>query len=189
MGASFSGPFAKLKNLRRNVSELANAAGRTQHAIATEVAKEVKQLIREQFRDGEGPFGPWARRADGERALVSRRLPSDFEARVRPGARLWVQPSRARWLRAHHEGHTFAPRAAAGQLLTFDKRGRLISKKRQRRAKFVFDTKARSHTVGRRELPARPIYPTSAASSRTWASRVTLGQQRAMARWSKGVLK
>lgn len=184
MGASFTGTFDRLRRLRRNVVELANAGGQPQRQIAKEAQKDVKQLLREQFAEGRGPDDPWERTADGEPALVSKKLPSDFEAQIRPGGLLRVQPSRATWLRAHHEGHVFTTRQGGGQVLTFNKSGRLVKRARISRQKFVFDRVARKHTVGRRVLKPRPIYPNDIAASPRWSTRIRAGQARAMKAWA-----
>lgn len=188
MGARITGAFKQLRRLRANLADLASPTGKAQRDVAREVEREVRQLIREQFRTGEGPDGPHQPRADGRPGLMSRRLPSDYNFRIQP-AGLWVQPSRARWLGVHQTGHTFPPRAGGGQVLTYNKSGKLLRGSRIAKQKFVFERTARAHTIGQRVLPARPIYPTNIATSPRWSSRIVLGQRRAMLRWGARATK
>jgi hypothetical protein len=184
------GPFEQLRRLRRNVVELANAGGRPQRDLATAVSREIKGVIREQFTRGEGPDGPHPRRVDGKPALVSKKLPGDFEARVLPGGVLWVRPSRAPWLRAHHEGHVFPPRRAGGQVLTFDKNGRLLRQSRIKKQRFVFDRVARAHAIRARVLKRRPIYPDpNRPFPSKWAVRINAASSMVMARWHRNATR
>src|SRR5688572_28526526 len=122
----FSGPFGRLRQLQKELRDLADPRGRGQQEVARQVVREVRGVLKEQFAAGEGSDGPWARTKDGRPALVSRKLPQDFRGKPVPsGARF---SSRISWLRAHHEGHTFgAQEVAANQrFLTFDRYGRLV---------------------------------------------------------------
>jgi hypothetical protein len=183
-----TGDLAKAKALARNLRDLADPKGRAQQEISREIVREVRGLLREQFAAGVGPYGMWPLTVRGKPALVSRKLPQDFRGEPVPGGVRFWWGGRARWIRAHHEGHVFPARQAGGQSLFFNEKGQLLRlgklTVRGLRTKFVMERVARAHTVGQRVLPKREIYPDrGVGSSPTWAAHVNHGARLGMQRW------
>jgi hypothetical protein len=147
-----TGPFKRLPAMAREIEKLGKPGSPAQKAIARAAVVAVRGVLTHQFATGTGPDGkPWKFTKRRKPALVSKKLPRDFAGvPVAKGAAFF---SRIPWLIAHHRGHVFAART---QVLTFSAKGKLLSGKRQRRAKIVFDTRA---NVGPRTLPERPVYP------------------------------
>lgn len=170
-----SGDIRRLKGWGAHVKSLGKPNGPPQRAIAKAVGNEIRGLLKEEFARGIGPDGrPWKLTKRGRPALISKKLPGDFK--TSPVANGVFTSSRVKWLRAHHEGHVFPARS---QVLTFSKKGRLLSEKRQRRAKLVFDVTAR---VGQRVLAERPIYPVNRMTG-PWGKGVNRGIALGVKEW------
>jgi hypothetical protein len=175
-----TGPFKRLPAMAREIEKLGKPASPAQKAIAKAVVKEVRAVLTEQFATGTGPDGKaWKRTKRGKLALVSRKLPRDFVGTAVAKGVAFV--SRVPWLIAHHRGHTFAKRT---QTLTFSKKGRLLSEKRQARAKLVFDVEA---NIGARVLPERPVYPDPVTDK--WGKRINKGVSTALDEIGKRIAK
>ena len=170
-----TGDLSRLKGWAAHVQSLGKPNGAPRRAIAKAVGDEVRGLLKKEFTTGTSPTGArWTPKKNGKPALISRKLPGDFK--TSPVASGVFTSSRIKWLRAHHEGHIFAARS---QVLTFSKKGRLLSAKRIMRAKLVFDVRAK---VGQRVLPPRPIYPGNKMTG-PWGDAINRGIASGMAAW------
>lgn len=160
--------------LQQTMLALARRDSSAQRTVLKPVTTRVRDQVQHQLTTGVGPDGRAQRRTKtGRTALVSRKIARTFKAIVVPlGVRV---TSIISWLRAHHEGHVFPARKGRRNLLSYDRRGRLLSRARARRARFVFEVRARAHTVGRRVLPPTPIFPTGGALPAPWAKAVNEG--------------
>jgi hypothetical protein len=167
-----TGDFAALKKLRRDLADLARPGGKGQTAIGKAVGLEGRKVLQQEFASGEGVAGEWAEKRRGGQALKTKKIPSTITAD--PTGTGVLFRSVIDWLEAHQEGHIFPPRAAGGQVLTFGKNGRLLSEKRARRRKLVFDVISKAHAIGQRVLPARPFFPIDALPP-TWVEAVRRG--------------
>lgn len=182
-----TGDFARLKRLKKSVEQLGRADGSPQKSIARAVITEVRKgPLAEQYQTGVGPEGPWVPRKDGKPALVSRKLARTIRGNPVPGGALITW--RSAIMLAHHEGHVFGPRHVAAGTLTFDKKMRLISARRQRRAKLVIDVARAAHLIRARVLVARRQVPRGSLPPR-WQAAVELGLRRGMTRWGDRALK
>lgn len=167
-----TGDTRRLRGWSAHVASLGKPNGAPQRAIAKAAGEAGREQLRKQFASGTGPDGrAWEKTKRGKPALVSKRLPGDFKSE--PVARGVLFLSRIKWLRAHHEGHVFPARS---QALTFSKRGRLLSEKKQRRQKLVFDVRAK---VGQRVLPERSIYPVDRMTG-PWGIAINTGVDKAL---------
>src|SRR5690349_19485394 len=183
---ALTGDFNEVSAVRASMRELGLTSGRAQRDIAKEVAKEVRGLLRAEFASGEGTEGAWARTVRGKQALQSKRLAGgDFQDTAIPGGVEFV--SKIDWLQAHQEGHTWAAREAGGQSLFLNEKGRVLRlgklSKRGLRVKFVEEKVARQHTVGERELPARPIIPEGSDMPAAWSDAISRGAEAGVKRW------
>lgn len=205
----FTGDFAAVDRVRAKMSDLATTGGRAQTDIGRGVIAEVRGVLKEQFRTGTGPDGtPWKRTVRGRLALLSRKLPNVVRGKSVPGGVLFSSEDRAPWLIAHHEGHTFPPRQSRGHQMYFDARGRMVSRRRfgkltagayavrdargnkgyaRERKKggyrFVGQIiKADAHTVSRRTLPPRHIYPVGTIPAR-WQNAINKGGAAGVMKW------
>lgn len=183
-----AGDFARLKKLKRSVEQLGKTDGSPQKSIARKVITELRQgPIADQYKTGVGPEGAWApRKKDGKPALVSRKLARTIRGNPVPGGALITW--RSAIMLAHHEGHVFGPRSVAAGTLTFDKKMRLISARRLKRAKFVIDVARRGHLIGARVLVARRQIPRGTLPPR-WQAAVERGLRAGMTRWGDRALK
>jgi hypothetical protein len=183
-----TGDFKRFGRLQREMEALGQKGGAAQKTVLRPVARRVQARISHQFEAGVGPDGaPQAPRKDGKPGLVSRKLGATVRVAVMAGG--IAGSSSIAWLEAHQKGHEFPPRQHEGQKLTFNRRGRLLSARRVARAKFVFDRIARRHTVGRRVLPARPIYPESGELPGPWATAVNVGAEEGLQAWHERATK
>jgi len=175
-----TGPFKRLPAMAREIEKLGKPGSPAQKAIAKAVVVEVRAVLTEQFATGTGPDGrEWKRTKRGKLALVSRKLPYDFRGvPVAKGASFF---SRIPWMIAHHRGHTFPKRT---QTLTFSAKGKLLSAKRQARARLVFDVAA---NVGPRVLPERPTYPERVTDR--WGKAINKGADAALGEIGKRIAK
>lgn len=162
------------KAFQRHLRDLSKTGGSAQEGVLRPIKKRVQAQVRSQLATGTGPDGtPQRKTKRGKPALLSRKIAGTVYVKTIPGG---VQgTSEIEWLETHQKGHTFPARRSAGQILTFSRRGRLLSGRRQRRAKFVFDVAAREHTVGQRVLPPTPIYPERGTLTEPWKEAVVEG--------------
>lgn len=196
-----TGDFVALRKLERQLQDLSKPGSASQKLIANGVAKSLKELVKQQFLSGVGPYGEWQRTKRGKPALLSRKLASGFKATVIPGGlviRLSPPESTVtRWLFTHHEGFTFPARAVkGGQTRFFNRSGRLIRHERAMRwvdrdkdGKFqavfkrgVFRRVTKAHVIGSRQLPERPLWP-SHGMSESWADAINKGARDGMDAW------
>jgi hypothetical protein len=182
-----TGDFMNIRQFENSLRDLARTGGGSQREIGFQVIKQVRGVLKEEFASGEGPESEWQRTVRGQKALISKKLPQDFFGVIIPGG-VFIG-SRVPWLQAHQEGFTFPERQVAKEThyLTFNKKGRLIKKSRTLNKKGevkrgVYQTFAKAHTVGGRELPARPIYPEGAIPEK-WAKAINEGAEIAMTKW------
>lgn len=181
-----AGDLRRLKGWAAHVATLGTPNSAPQRAIAAEVGRAVRGVLKQQFSTGTSPTGqPWQPKVNGKPALISKKLPGDFT--TSPVAKGVFTTSRIPWLRAHHEGHVFPPRqSAGGHSLWFDQNNRVIKMgrltKRALRMTFVRESVVRAHLVGRRVLPARPIYPEGAMPA-PWAAALNRGIDAGMLKW------
>ncbi len=167
------GDFDKLRRLAASLRELDQASGEFQRQTSRHVIDEVRPVIRDQFVTGSGPYGAWERTKRGKPALVSMKIPNSLSAKAVDGG-----PSfsfHIPWLGVHHSGHIFAPRQVEQ-----GKAVQRFSRKGQLRTPSVF--RGRSHTVGRRVLPARPIYPDKGMPAK-WGTAINAGVERGVRDW------
>lgn len=137
--------------------------------IAGAIKKAGLELLREEFRESIDPFGSaWKSRVDGSAALVSKKLPNAFKAKVDGNAVRFVGRVKREWLDAQDQGHTFGPRKvdARSVVLRYNRKGRLVSAKRFAKLKKGRAVFATAHTIGKRVLPARPIIPRAGLSTK-----------------------
>lgn len=203
-------PFAQLAAVRSGFASLASRNGSSRQALLRSVSLQVKNALREQFRDSVGPSGsPWQQTTKGKPSLVSKKLPGAFRFEVANGVLKGKGKSNRDMLEAHQLGHSFGSRRAGGSTMSFSARGRLISAARFRRASELararnisnglmgkklrkwkgFERRAIQHTVGARVLPARPIVPTGSTMPRLWESYVRIGLTDGMQKWSSRMSK
>jgi hypothetical protein len=187
-----TGDFAKLDKLAGKMSALADGKGA---GLFPPINRGLKATLREEFTRSVDPSGrTWPLTVKGRPALVSRKLPNAFAFAARDGYIVGVGKSRRDMLSAHQEGHTFRARqvGALKAFLTFDKNGRLISKKRALNRKGavrrgVIQTFAKAHTVGERVLPKRQIVPEGNTLPRLWDGAIRGGFVEGMTKWFVGV--
>src|SRR5689334_25438613 len=105
--------------------------------MATQVGRNIREELKQEFAEGAGPYGAWQRTVRGRAALVSKKIPYAFTFRVDRGEVQFVGRSPRGWLKAQHEGHTFPARqvAANRQHLSFNSKGKLVAERR------IFDKK------------------------------------------------
>jgi hypothetical protein len=185
---ALTGDFGKLHKLAASIAALGKANGAAQRDTTWEVVKKVRVVLREQFETGSGPYGFWDRTKRGQAALVSNQLDRDFRGQPVPGGAYFF--SRLPWLRTHHEGHTFPSRSVGDrqQVLRFDKKGRLRSKKSFGRLRRGHSTFARGHSIGQRVLPRREIYPDRGMPDK-WAAAINAGAAIGISRWYAGTVR
>jgi hypothetical protein len=186
---ALTGNFAGFRELRKAIRDLSKPDGRAVQDIAKNVKAEVDVVIRDEFASGEGPDGPWQKTARGRVALISRKLPNAFRSRFDQGVLRYTAKVPRGWLLTQHEGHAFPARkvAALKRYLSFNSKGKLVAERR------IFDKKgnvrrgafqrfAGAHTVGRRVLPPRPLYPTGSLPAK-WSNAITRGASVGLSRW------
>lgn len=193
----FKSPEARLDALAKDFRGLANPSGFGQRMILGGIRRAIlRGPLREEFRTGIGPDGPWKETVRGKQALESKTLAGAFKAELLAGAVRFEGAVRRNWLMAHQLGQRFSTRSveANKQFLTFNKAGRLIknskalNKKGQVR-RGVFQTFAKAHTVGARVLPPRPMIPTGAVLPPSWNAAATAGAEEGLQRWMAKVAK
>lgn len=112
----------------KRVKDLAVRGGKEQHAIALGVALKLRAgPIRQQYKTGIGPDGPWPRRKDGKPALLSNKLPHAvrFQYTETGFKFVWRPP----WMAAQHEGHVWPARKQAAREGYQNTKGRFLSAK------------------------------------------------------------
>lgn len=185
-----TGDFAGLRRLQRSFRSIADPNGDGRTGLLKGVRTEINGVIRAEFAEGIGPDGTsWQRTVRGGQPLFSKVLPHAFESRAEGGELRYVAYTKRDFLTAHQFGHTFPARVGGGNSLFFDEKGRALkqgklSGSRIKRIKFVQEVKTRTHTVGQRVLPARPIYPTGALPLR-WEEAIHRGLTAGMERWAE----
>lgn len=190
-----TGDVARFGVIRNEMLSLARGDGAAQKKLLAGVKQQVTLLLKTEFSSSVDPSGTeWQRTVRGRPALVSKKLPQAFELELVDGAVRGVGKSKRDLLLAHQEGATFKARnvAAQKQYLTFDKRGRLIKSKRAlnkqgEARRGVHQTFARAHTVGERELVARPIVPLGGPLPKNWDAAVRAGLLVGMQWWIERV--
>jgi hypothetical protein len=177
-----TGDFKKLKALEKKLADLAMPKGTAAMQVGKQVSREILKVVKDEFARGVAPSGaPWQEKARGGQALESRKLPNAI--RPYPDGLFILFSSRVPWFGAHQTGHVFPARAAGGQVLTFNKKGRLLKASRIGRQKFVFDVAAKAHEVRQRMLPARPIHPEPGEKPPAWVAAIARGADTVLQRW------
>lgn len=181
-----TGDSKRLQKLEQSLRELGQRDGTMLTEATKQIAKNIKDTLKEEFSQGEGPYGAWLRTVRGRTALLSRKLPQAFAFRADNFVLKFFL--RVPWLTAHQTGYKFSARQAKSQSLFFNEEGRLLklgrlNGARLKKINFVQEVKGRAHTVGARVLPARPIFPTSAGVPPKWAQRINEGANYGMQRW------
>lgn len=186
---ALTGDFAKLRSLQHGFQSLASGAERDR--LARGIKSSVIGQLKEEFSKGISPDGTaWQQTKRGRPALISRKLPGAFVGQVNSGNVFFRADSTRSLLVAHQFGATFKARAvgAGKQFLTFDKLGRLVKAKRALNKKGdarrgYRQTFARTHNIGARVLPARPIYPEGAMPT-PWSDRIQSGVISELMAWN-----
>lgn len=196
MATSLKGDTRKIDRLARNMRDLSRRDGQAQRAVAQNTISPIKKVWRDQFRDGEGPEGKWARRADGKQPLKSKKIGADLRAVITRGGVLFKSP--VKWLLSHHTGMTYAARAVAARqnVMRFNARNKLVKASKfakLKRGRAVF---ASAHRVGVRRLPARTLFPSRKTTHfgyqilpEKWGNAVNKGAAAAMRRWHANATK
>jgi len=161
--------------------------------VTSAVNKAVRAVLRDEFKAGAGPNGPWQLTTRGKQPMQSKKLPGAFKGKVNASGILFTGRTKRDLLAALNAGHVFSARKvqANRQYLSFTKNGRLVAgrklfnKKNQLR-RGAYQRFAAAHTVGPRTLPARPMYPDGALPP-TWDEPISAAVQTALDDWAKQV--
>lgn len=164
------------------------------------INRATKGLLKEEFATGVGPNGPWDPTKRGKQALQSRKLPQAFKSNVARGELSFVARTTRDMLTAHQEGRAWPARhSAGGQILTFNKRGRIIKAKNAisrgslkkhgelRLKRGVSFAEVQAHRVGQRVLPAREIVPTGTKLPESWEFVLDAVALVEVQRWYEGL--
>jgi hypothetical protein len=179
-----------LSAIEKLIRDIGDPSGEFQTRYVAKVVASVREILREEFATGEGPYGKWQPTASGKPALISKKLPQAFTGEPAPGGAVFY--SRIPWLRAHHTGHVFAARTVGEnkQFLSFSKQGKLVAERKifNRKGevkKGAYQRFARAHAIGKRVLPARPIYPNPGrALPEKWARAIGKGAEEILRVWA-----
>ncbi len=197
-------PTAALDKVQRGLTSLAQLDGAGRTTLLKNVRDQVKGLLKNEFATATSPLGStWEKTKRGRQALLSKKLPQAFESRIENGVVAFVAYTPREWLLAHQTGHTFAARkvAANKNVLHFNKKGRLVSKKAFKRAldrnlkskkpqNWNYSRRwAGAHTIRARVLPARPSIPEGSSLPALWGAAVSAGITQGMAQWASGMQK
>lgn len=186
-----TGDYKGLARLKRALVSIAKPDGTGRTELLTPVQGEVKGLISEEFAQGIGPDGnPWKETRRGKPALISRRLPNAFGSRIDRGIVRFVAKTTRDLLNAHQKGHEFPARSIKAQtnFSSFNSKGKLVAARRI----FKKDGTVRrggyqrfhaAHSVGKRVLEARAIYPEGTMPLR-WEEAIKRGLTGGMERWA-----
>lgn len=194
----FTSPTARLAAVQRDLRSLGDPEGSGQRFVLSGIRRAIlRGPLREEFKTGIGPKGPWQPTARGKQALRSNKLAGAFAAQLLAGAVEFSGAVKRNWLEAHQTGYTFPARktAANQQFLTFNRKGRLIknskalSKKDGLVKRGVHQTFAKPHTVKAHVLPARPMVPTGTTLPAAWETAASAGASEGLERWAKRVTR
>lgn len=190
MPLTHDGAVAKLG---REFRAMATTSSAPRAAMLEGIKGQGLLLLKHEFATSTSATGdPFAKTVKGKPALLSRKLPFAFGARVDRDSVRFVGRVARDWLDVLATGRTFKARqvAANKQYLSFNSKGKLVREsrlfnKRGELRKNVHQVFAAAHTVGERVLPARPPLPTGSELPPPWEAATKAGVAIAFGRWAE----
>jgi hypothetical protein len=189
------GDLARLKRLGRDLAEMGQPGSSPQMMLLEPVKQQGLVLLRYEFTESVDPSGSsWAETVRGKPALVSKKLPFAFDARIDRGIVRFIGKSKRDLLTAHDQGFVFPKRSVAAnkQYLNFNSKGKLVAERRifkkdgtPRRG--AYQRFAKAHHIRERRLVQRQIAPSGPTMPSLWDAATRSGLAIGFGQWAEKV--